>query len=136
MAVCVGLPLTTKVPLSAAMALAAARPRMSASSSRVSRLRDANARNLTALCAMTITKHDPATGRRASEAFAPGHGGGRARVAVRHRADDSDAVCCEGERCARRDGAKVSHQRERYPGEEVFAEQNGVARIGGDAEHI
>ena len=45
-------------------------------------------------------------------------------------------MCCEGERCARRDGAKVSHQRERYPGEEVFAEQNGVARIGGDAEHI
>jgi hypothetical protein len=58
----VGLPLTTKVPLAAAAALAADKPRMSASSSRRSRWRTANTRAVAALCAMIITKQETATG--------------------------------------------------------------------------
>ena len=65
MAVWVGLPLTTKAPLRAAAALAAEIPRMSAFSSTLSRYRAAYAPEVAALCAMIITKHDPATGKRA-----------------------------------------------------------------------
>ncbi len=59
---CVGLPLTTNAPESAAAAFAADRPRMSAFSSTRSWCRVAIARAVAALCAMMMRKHDPATG--------------------------------------------------------------------------
>ena len=62
MAVCVGLPLTTNVPLTAATAFAADSPRMSRPRRRVRDNACANARDVAALCAMIITKHEAATG--------------------------------------------------------------------------
>ena len=67
MAVCVGLPLTTKAPLTAAPALAAAKPRMSAFSSTRSLKIVAYTREVAALCAMIMTKHDAATGTRSRD---------------------------------------------------------------------
>ncbi len=64
-AVCVGLPLTTNVPLIAAPIFAADNPRMSASSSTLSWKRAAKPYEVAALCAMMITKHDAATGSNA-----------------------------------------------------------------------
>jgi len=65
MAVCVGLPLTTNAPLTAAAAFAADSPRMSASSSTRSRYCSANTRDVAALCAMITTKQEAATGSNA-----------------------------------------------------------------------
>ena len=113
---------------------------------------------------MIMTKHD-AGDRQEGEAFAPGDGGkGERWQTTGHRADDIDAVCREVERGARGDAAKDGHQWERDVRDEAIAEQDGggdkrgerdgwqagvgqarselpglddgVARVGGEAEHV